>query len=437
MSNPPMKTVSPAPASSASPAGAPSPAPAVASATRILAGLLAGLALGMLLSALAPPLGARIASVTEAFGVLWVNAIRMTVLPLVLALLVVGVGGMHDAHRVGRLGLRALALCAALLLGAALLVALLVPPLLQWLPLDAGAAGMLRDSPAAPGGAVPLTFTDWLTGLLPANPARAAADGALLPLVLFAVLAGLALTRVDAESRDAVLRVARGVADAMLVLVRWVLALAPFGVFALAVPLALRVGPRAAGAMAYYVALMAVVSLALVAACVVIAVVVGGVRLRPFLAAFTPAAAVAFSSRSSLAALPALVEGARVLRFPRPVTAFFLPLAVATFKLAAVVAMTVGPLFLARLYGIPVAPAQVATIALGAVVLSFSVPGIPAGAILVMAPVLATLGVPAAGLGILVALDTVPDMFRTMANVTADAAAAAVLARPRGGTPSV
>lgn len=401
----------------------------MASPRWILAGLLGGLAVGALSSALAPGAAARAAPVLDALGLLWVNAIRMTVVPLVLALVVVSVGGVPDAHRVGRLGFRALAVCLALLVGAAVVVAIVVPPLLERMPLDAAAIARLRGS-AAPAVAVAApTLAEWIGGLLPANPVKAAADGALLPLVLFAMLAGLALSRVEEASRDAVLRLARAVADTMLVLVRWVLLLAPAGVFALAVPLAVRVGLGAAGAMAWYVAIVALVSLGLAIGCLAVAVIAGRVPLRRLLAATTPAATVAFSTRSSLAALPALVEGARSLRFPRPVTAFFIPLAVATFKLAAVIAMTVGPLFLARLYGIPVGAGGIATIALTAVVLSFSVPGVPAGVILVMAPVLATLGIPAAGLGILVALDTIPDMFRTMANVVADMSAAAVLAR--------
>lgn len=405
----------------------------MASPRWILAGLLAGLAIGALLPAVAPDAGARVAPVLDALGLLWVNAIRMTVVPLVLALVVLSVGGVSDVQRVGRLGLRALVVCLALLLGAAVVVALVVPPLLHWLPLDAAAIARLRGSAAPAVAAAAPSLAEWIGGLLPANPVKAAADGALLPLVLFAMLAGLALTRVDGASRDAVLRLARGAADTMLVLVRWVLLLAPAGVFALAVPLAIRVGLGAAGAMAWYIAIVAVVSLVLVAGSLAVAVLVGGVPLRRLLAATTPAATVAFSTRSSLAALPALVEGAQALRFPRPVTAFFLPLAVATFKLAAVIAMTLGPLFLARLYGIPVGAGGIATIALTAVVLSFSVPGVPAGVILVMAPVLATLGIPAAGLGILVALDTIPDMFRTMANVVADMSAAAVLARGEPG----
>jgi len=221
----------------------------------------------------------------------------------------------------------------------------------------------------------------------------------------------------------------RAVGDAMLVLVRWILAVAPMGVFALALPLASRLGLAAAGALAYYLAVVAAVCIALIVASMAVAAIFGRIPLRALLRAAAPAQAVAFSSRSSLASLPALVQGAERLDFPPSVTAFFLPLAVATFRLGAVTALVLGPLFLARLYGIEITPPQLATIALSSVLLSFSVPGIPGGSVLVIAPVLASAGIPTAGLGVLLAIDTAPDMFRTLANVTADMAAAVILAR--------
>jgi len=218
----------------------------------------------------------------------------------------------------------------------------------------------------------------------------------------------------------------------MIVVVRWMLAIAPIGVFALAVPLAARAGVAAAGALAYYVVAIGVVCIILIAACAVVGVTLGRVPLRRYMKTGAPAQAVAFSARSSLASLPALVEGARELGLPKTVSAFFLPLAVATFRLGAVPAMLVGAMFLGRLYGIDIPPAQIVGILLTSILLSFSIPGIPGGGILVMAPILASAGIPAAGLGILLALDTIPDMFRTMTNVSGDYAAAAVLSRLRG-----
>lgn len=399
--------------------------------TRLLVGLLTGLAAGAALPSLGPTVAPRIVAVVEPFGTLWVNAVRMTVIPLVVSLLFVGIAGTHDPRALGRVGMRALLLCVAMLVTAAVFIALLAPPLLAALPLSPEASAALRAQASVDAAATgaPVGLAQWLTGLLPANPVKAAADGALLPLVFFSILFALAAMRIGPESRQALLGFFRGTSEAMLVLVRWVLALAPYGVFALALALASRLGLAAAGALAYYIGAVAVVCLTLIAAATVLAVVVGRVAPRAFLRAAAPAQAVAFSSRSSLAALPVLVEGGERLRFPTTLTAFFLPLAVATFRLGAVPAVVLGSLFLARLYGVVLAPTQVATIAVSAVLLSFSVPGVPGGSILVMAPVLASVGIPAAGMGILLAIDTAPDMFRTMTNVTGDIAAGAVLAR--------
>jgi Na+/H+-dicarboxylate symporter len=216
----------------------------------------------------------------------------------------------------------------------------------------------------------------------------------------------------------------------MLVLVRWVLELAPIGVFALAVPLATRLGFAAAGAVVYYV--VGVVSMCILVTLVLypVAAVVGRVPLRLFAKASGPAQAVALSSRSSLAALPAMIEGARdILRLPPTITSFFLPLAASMYRVGGVIGQIVGVLFLAKLYGIDLAPAQMMTIAVTAVLTSFSVPGVPGGSILVMVPVLLAADLPVDGIGILLGVDTIPDMFRTTTNVTGHMAAASILSR--------
>ena len=401
--------------------------------TRLLIGLIAGLIAGAVLPAVSPDASQVTVQILEPVGILWVNAIRMTVLPMVVSLLVVSIGGSREAKTIGTLGRNAFLVCLAMLLGAAVVVALIVPPVLSVLPLSDASLAALRSNvasePAAQGAVTGIA--SWITGLIPANPIKAAVDGALLQLVIFTIFFGIALTRVSDEHRLPVIAFFRGIADAMIVIVRWVLAVAPIGVFALAVPLAARAGVAAAGALAYYIVVIGVVCLILIALCTVLAVTVGRVSLRAFLKAAAPGQAVAFSSRSSLASLPALVDGAERLQMPNTVSAFFLPLAVAMFRLGFVPAMLVGSMFLARLYGVEIPVPQIIGILLTSILLSFSVPGIPGGSILIMAPILASAGIPAAGLGVLLALDTIPDMFRTMTNVSADFTAAALLSRFR------
>ena len=279
------------------------------------------------------------------------------------------------------------------------------------------------------------TVGQWLVDLVPTNPIKAAADGAMLPLIVFTLLFALAASRLAASQREPLVAFFRAVADASLVLVRWVLAFAPVGVFALALPLATRLGAAAAGAVASYVAITAVATTAfMVLVLYPAAALFGGVSLDRFARAALPAQAVAFSSRSSLAALPAMIETSRArLALPESVTTFFLPLAASTFRVGGAVGQTIGALFIARLYGVTLDAGAIAAVVATVVVMTFGIPGVPGGSIVAMVPVLLSAGVPVEGVGILIGVDTIPDMFRTTTNVTGDLVAATIVGR--GGVP--
>jgi Na+/H+-dicarboxylate symporter len=149
---------------------------------------------------------------------------------------------------------------------------------------------------------------------------------------------------------------------------------------------------------------------------------------------------VAVSARSSLAALPAMIEGSRRhLVLPPAVTTFFLPLAASIFRAGTGVGATIGVLFLARLYDVPLSAPQLATIVAIVVLISFSVPGIPGGTIIVMIPVLQAAGIPISGIGLLLGIDTIPDMVRTATNVTGHMAAATIVGKgePQEGQPVI
>jgi proton glutamate symport protein len=369
-------------------------------------------------------------------GTVWVKAISTLVVPLVVALLITSIASLADAGAVGRLGARVIGVFLALLVAGALLIAIMTPWLLTLLRVTAGSAGALGGTSvvaAAVSGAPHATpgFWDWIGALIPANPVAAAADGALLPLVIFTVAFGVGVTRLAPESRAHLVGFFRGVADVMLELVRWVLWVAPIGVFGLAYALGARTGFGGAHAIIALLILVAIACLIYTCALYVVAVAVGRVPIVKFARAIAPAQVVGFSSRSSLASLPAMIEAGRMqLDLPAAATGFVLPLAVSTFKLGATIAITTSSLFLARIYGVTITPAQVASIAMSAVLLSFSVPGIPGGVLLVMVPVLTSVGIPAEGVGILLAVDVIPDMFRTVTNVTADMVAAVIVAPP-------
>jgi Na+/H+-dicarboxylate symporter len=406
---------------------------------RVLIGLLGGLAIGLGVSVAGVAWLAWVPALVEPIGILFVNAIRMAVIPLVVASLVVGVTSMGDVRKVGTLGGRALVLFVVFVAVATLFGAALADPLLARLRIDRAVASGLRagafsagQSASESAGRLP-SVSEWMTDLVPVNVFRAASDGAILPLIVFALAVGLALTAVGADRRQPVIAVFQGIADAMLILVGWVLKFTPVGVFALAVPLAARVGLAAVGALLSYIVLLSAISAAFIVLLYPVAVVMGRVPLSVFTRGAAPCQAVAFASRSSLAALPAAIEGARTeLRLPDEITSFFLPLAASMFRVGGAIAQVVSVLFLARLYGIDLNPAQLATVVVTVVPTSFSIPGIPGGAIIVMAPVLASVGLPVEGIGILLGVDTISDMFRTTANVTGWLTVASILGRGCG-----
>jgi Na+/H+-dicarboxylate symporter len=409
----------------------------VSLSTRVLVALVIGVAAGLVLNWTSLAAASAVVAIVEPVGTLFVNAIRLTVIPLVLGSLVVGLATAGGGAVVRRIGGRGLLIFVVLLTASGLLAAIVAPPVLARVTLDATSVARVRAATASAGtsaaaGANAIqTPSQWLVALVPTNPVSAAADGAMLPLITFGFLLGLALTALTAEQRDPVVRIFSGIVEAMLVLVRWLLVVAPIGVFALALPLVARLGLSAIGALAAYVVLVSAIAAAFSAFVLYPAAAIGGrMSLRQFARAALPAQAVAFSSRSSLAALPALIDSARTrLQLPEEIPSFFIPLSVVLFRVGATCGLTTGALFLARVYGIGVSPAQLATIVVTAVATSFSIPGIPGGSIIAMVPVLAAVGLPIEGIGILFGVDTIPDMFRTAANVTGQLAAAVIVAR--------
>ena len=411
------------------------PATTVRPALWTLTGLAAGLLLGILASRTAsPPLLAMVRGL-EPIGTIFVNAIRMTVVPLVVALLISGLVSIKDTGLLGRLGLRALLFGLSMALVVALFTMVIAGPVLARVQIDPAAAASLRqgitpDTPAPLGSP---GFAQWLTDLVPANVFKAAADGAMLPLIIFTLAFGFALTRVPADRRATVAGFFSGLADAMLVLVGWIIRLAPIGVFALAAPLAARMGAGVAGALLTYVLLAVILTLAALALIVYpVTVIAGRVPLRRLARACLPAQALALSSRSTMASLPAMIDAARTLGVPEPVVAFVVPLAASMLRVGSAVGQTVAVLFAARLFDVTLSPVQLLAILITTVVTTFTVPGIPGGSIVVMVPILAAAGVPAGAVGILLGADVIPDMFRTMANVTGGIAAGVVVGRDVG-----
>jgi Na+/H+-dicarboxylate symporter len=399
---------------------------------RVLVALVVAIAGG---AAVAASGSATLLSATDflaALGTLWVNAIRMTVIPLVVSVLVTGVASASDVKAIGRLGGRTLLVFVLLLAGVAAVVMPLAPLAFTLLGKGGGTHPPLPEGAAEAAGQVAgaqgQTLAGWIASLLPPNPIAAAAQGAMVPLILFTLLLALAIARAKTETRETLVGFFRAFGDAMLLLVTWVVGVAPFGVFALVLPLAARSGAALVGAIGFYIAMYSIACLVMSFLLYPVVALVAKVSLADFARAALPPQLIAFSSSSSIASLPALVESAETrLVLPPRVVGFVLPLAVSMFKIAAPVSWSVGALFVGWFYGVPVGVKELAIIAFASVFLAFAAPGVPRGAFIMLTPLFTAVGLPAEGIGLLIAVDALPDTFSTVLNVTGDLAAAAIV----------
>jgi Na+/H+-dicarboxylate symporter len=401
---------------------------------QVLIGLALGLTVGALAASYGGPDAARVVAGVEALGGLWLNALRMTVVPLIFAVLVSGIAQVSDAAATGRLAMRAVIWFLVLLLLSGVVSVLLVNGLLAVWPVGETASAALRAGAQAPpaGTAIAPDFVAWVKSLAPSNPIKAAAEDAVLPVVVFAVFTGFALTRLPEGRGRALLEVFQGLGDAMIVIVRWVLLAAPLGVFALGLGVGLRAGAGAAGVLGHYIVTASSMGLALAAIAYGLAVTVGRAPLGLWARATSPVLVAAFATQSSLACLPAMIERARDdLGAPARVANLVLPLAVAVFRMTSPAVNLAVCIFVAHVYGLQPSVLQYVGGILVALAVSVGSVGLPGQVsfIVSVAPICIALGLPIDLLPILLAVEVVPDIFRTLGNVTGDMAVTQIVAR--------
>lgn len=406
---------------------------------QVLVALAAGLVVGAIAAAYGGATARQAVEGVEALGGLWLNALRMTVVPLIFAVLVTGIAQVSDAAATGRLAIRALLWFAGLLLVSAATSVLLVNGVLAVWPVGEAAAAALRAGAQAPAAGIATApdFAAWVKSLAPANPIKAAAEDAVLPVVVFAVFTGFALTRLPDARGRALLDVFQAVGEAMIVIVRWVLMAAPLGVFALGLGVGLRAGVGAAGILGQYVVVAALAGLVIAILAYVLAVTIGRVPLGRWARATSPVLAAAFATQSSLACLPAMIERSRDdLGVPQRVANLVLPLAVAVFRMTSPAVNLAVCVFVAHVYGLHPSALQYAGAVFLALAVSIGSVGLPGQVsfIVSVAPICIALGLPIDLLPILLAVEVAPDIFRTLGNVTGDMAVTAILARGETAT---
>jgi Na+/H+-dicarboxylate symporter len=401
----------------------------------VLLALVAGLGVGLGAASLGDGIREPALKATGMVGGLWLNALKMTVIPLIVALLVTGVAKGAEAARGGRIAGRSVMWFVIVCTGSAIFGTLMMMFLTDIFPLPQAAAEALRVGlagidPSAASAPVP-GIADFFSGIVPGNVVAAASNGDVLPLVVFALLFALAVATLQKQRREMLVGFFEAVADALLVIIGWVLRFAPLGFFALAFTLGASAGGAAFTGVLHYIVLVSILGILVTLVGYPIAILFGGIGAAKFSRLMLEPQTVAISTRSSLASLPAMLATSKLLDIRDRVADISLPMAVALFR-ATGPAMNVGvALYVAHWLGYEPSLTQVIAATAVASVISYGAVSLPGEVTFIssIAPIAMALGVPIAPLALLVAVGMIPDIVRTLGNVTLDVSVTAAVNR--------
>ena len=391
----------------------------------IALGLALGLGTGLLAAATGSEVLAPIAAGSAPLGTAFMNAIRMVVIPLVMAVIFTGVAGLGDPRKLGKLGGFTLGFFWITVLPAIVIGMGTMWFALRFAP-DMAAPAVEALQPAE----LP-SFVDFLVSLIPSNPFAAASNGQLLPLIVFTVLFAAATGALSEQHRTTLVTLADAVSEALIKLVWWILWLAPIGVFGLAAPVTAQLGWGLVQSLAIFV-LSVIVALAIYITLVYLPLLGFVARVSPvkFVAATFGAASLAFSTTSTVAALPVTLEETKGnLGVSDPVADLVLPLGASMYRAGSALFQGAAVVFLAHLFEVPFPMTAVGGAILATFLVSLTVAPVPSSGVMTLAPALDVVGVPMSGLAILLGIDRIPDMFRSTTNLLGQITASVLVDR--------
>ena len=405
----------------------------------VLLALILGLGIGAMAAKLGDGIREPALQASGLVGGLWLNALKMTVIPLVVALLVVGVARGAEAARAGRIASRSVMWIVVVCTGSAIFGMAMIQLLTNLFPLpqaaaqalQAGLAGLDQEAASAqmPG------IADFFRGIVPDNVIAAASNGEILPLVVFSLLFALAATRIGEQGRRSLVGLFEAISDTLLVIIGWVLWIAPLGVFALSFSVGASAGGAAFAGVLHYIVLVSAIGVLVTLAGYPIAVLAGGIGIGSFTRSMIAPQSVAISTRSSLASLPAMLAAARLMGIREQVADVTLPIAVALFRGTGPAMNVAVAYYVAHWLGYEPSLGQVIAATAVAAVMSYASVSLPGEISFIssIAPIAMALGVPIAPLALLVAVEMIPDIVRTLGNVTLDVAVTSAVDRSTGG----
>ncbi|MDA7026538.1 dicarboxylate/amino acid:cation symporter [Bacillus sp. CLL-7-23] len=392
-------------------------------ATKIIISLILGAVVGIILNVTSPDLFDKLNTfLFGPLGTIFLNLIKMLVVPIVFFSLTLGVAGLGDPKKLGRIGAKTISyflVTTAVAITIGLSLALIIKP---------GTIGSYDKSAAEFSAEKAPSIAETLLNIIPTNPVQAMAEGNMLQIIAFSILVGFGIT-VLGKKADTLLRVVEQGNDLMMYLVNLVMKFAPFGTFGLIATAIGSQGWDAIKAMGLY---MIVVVLALfIHAIVTYGSTIALLAKRnplTFFKDFSEVMLVGFSTSSSNATLPISMDVAqRKLKVPEPISSFVQPLGATINMDGTAIMQGVATVFIAQVYGQDLTFTQLIMVVLTAVLASIGTAGVPGVGLILLAMVLQSVDLPVAGIGLILGIDRLLDMIRTAVNITGDAACAVIV----------
>lgn len=395
----------------------------------IATGLVLGLVVGLAAAATGNEWLLAIAEGSAPFGTVFINAIRMVVIPLVVTIIFTSIAGLGDTRKLGRVGAFTLAFYWVTLIPAIIIGMTAMKLGLKFSPDIAMPVAETADIPSLPG------IVDFLVSLVPANPFEAASSGAILPLIVFTALVAAATGTLAKERRERMIAIADDASQALMKLVWWILYTAPVGVFGLAAPVTAKLGWDLVLSLGVFIlSVFAGLLVLMIVVFVPLWVLVAKIGPVRFLSSTFGAVSIAVSSTSTAAAIPvSLKETKENLGVSETVADILVPLGASMYRPGSALFQGAAIVFLAHMYDVPIPAAAIGAAILATFLVSLTVAPVPSSGVITMAPALEAIGVPVAGLAILLGIDRIPDMMRSGVNVLGQISTAVFVDRWTGG----
>lgn len=386
--------------------------------------------------------GVTLLSVFGFIGTLFLNALKMLIIPLVLASIICGVSGIGGDSNVGRLGGKTISFymftsLISILVGL-IVVNVMTPGLIDGQPagdaLNLSSQDQLTSTLSKVEGRSASDVVDVFLRMVPPNIVEAAANGQMLGLIIFAMLFGFFMTKIDTQYQTVLKHFWQGVFSVMMEMTMFVMKFAPIGVFALVAKTVTNTGLEAfAPLLVFFLTVIIALFIHTFISLGLVLKYVAKVNPLKHYKVMTPVMLTAFSTASSSATLPMTMETIeKKAGVSNKTTSFTLPLGATINMDGTALYECVAAMFIAQAYGLDLGFAEQFTIVLIALLTSIGVAGIPAASLVAITVILAAIGLPLEGIGLLLVTDRILDMLRTAANVFSDSVCAVVIARTEG-----